>query len=118
MEGDLERLLASDLPDAFVIFEAKGSGKFVQFAGSQREGLLFDLPKVALTAKELERSRRLFASVGAEIPGSPEANFDSEVSFQCPFERNTRGAVDLALRVFLEVYGLPKDFSLEAQLNV
>ncbi|MCW5777742.1 MAG: hypothetical protein KIS87_15000 [Phycisphaeraceae bacterium] len=93
---------------AFAIIEHSQSGKFVQFAGSKREPLLLDLPAEALTPEEWERAERLFSSLGGTR---------TESGFQLETGRDAGGAARIALRVFREVYLLPEDVELSANVD-
>jgi hypothetical protein len=109
IEAALNRLLASE-EGAFVIFDDRASGKFVQFAGSRDEPLVLDLPVQQLSAAELERAKILFRDLGIgyeewpvfDKPGGQEIG--AQGGFQLELGQDTRRGADLTLRVFTEVF--------------
>ena len=105
--------------DAFVIFGAKASGKFVQFVGSSHEPLLLDVPIQVLADHEPERLRRLLTEIGsfgqapADLCQSPEGETVGEhVSFQLALGRDADRAAEISLRIFKDVFLLPDEFAL------
>ena len=118
-------LLKRSNPDAFVIFEEKFSHKFVQFAGSITEPLLFDLPATTLDEEEMARARALFRELG--LPDAEEHTLytdqtlrevaDTMVVFNVELGRDIRRAVELTCVVFDRVYKFPPDFCLVVKEN-
>jgi len=98
---------------AHVIVEEPSFGKYIQFSGSTREPLIFDLPRQYLTLDEFDRACHLFAELG--LPG-PEtfAIFDTvgssaictQTSFILVVGEDIEQATQLALMVFAAVYGI------------
>ena len=99
----LAALLTREPGDAFVIFEDKAAGKFVQFAGSSEEPLLLDLPSQPLSKEEFARAKTFFASHGVQ-PKSPYPSGEGPVSFNLHFQSPDEAA-DTVLAIFQEVYG-------------
>jgi hypothetical protein len=118
IESALVALLNRHNEDAFVIFEEKATGKFVQFAGSSQEDLLLDLPSQTLDRAEMARAITYFLEVGIEAdvydvfdrPGATVVG--QQCSFQHSFGRDARTAAEIASAVFLRVYRFPVDFDL------
>jgi hypothetical protein len=116
----LSGLLQRHNVDAFVIFEEKGSGKYVQFAGSANEGLLLDLPSQTLTEEEAKRAEVLFSELGIPGPETYEVYTDKsrktaagmQTSFQVDFGRDVVRAAMVTLAIFERVYRFPPDFHL------
>ena len=98
---------------AFVIIEEPKSGKFVQFAGSEKEPLLLDLPSQTLTQDEMKKAIAVFSELGypgpetfpvQEHPGGPPAG--EQTSFVVTFGKDVDKATELAVAVLHRVYGL------------
>lgn len=123
IESALSRLLSRTDGNAFVILEHKASGKFVQFAGSKSEPLLLDLPRQALNSAELERAMVLFRGLGSDLEESPILDrpggevIGTQSGFQLKLGQDTKQAADLALRIFAEVFQLPRDSPLSIEEN-
>lgn len=123
IESALSRLLVRTEGNAFVIIEHRASGKFVQFAGSKSEPLLLDLPRQALNNAELERAIVLVRGLGADLEKWPMLDRPSgevvgtESGFQLKLGQDTKQAADLALRIFAEVFQLPRDSPLSLEEN-
>ncbi len=120
----LERLLARSNQDAFLIIEEPKSQKFVQFAGSSEEPLIFDLPAQGLSEEELERAKALFADYDIEMEATPiyedesmERIVDQQYGFSAILDQELELAVELASLVLLEVYGLEADAKLTLEEN-
>ena len=104
----------------FVIIEDAQSGKFVQFAGSEEEPLLLDLPSQTLSPDEMAKAKALFAELGyagpesyqvQESPGGPD---DSEqTSFSVKFRQDVDKATELAVAILHRVYGLDGNAKLK-----
>jgi hypothetical protein len=121
----LSALLQRDNEDAFVIFEEKESGKYVQFAGSAHENLFLDLPIQTLTKTEVERAKVLFQELGIQGPQeyptytdkSLETMAGMQISFQVNFGQNVQQAVQFTQAIFDRVYEFPQDFQLVIEEN-
>jgi hypothetical protein len=90
----LTRLLTSE--EGFVIVEDPGSGKFVQFAGSDSEPLLLDLPTIGLTVPQIQAAERVFGSKAAQGSFNRECKDPAE------------GAA-LALKALHDIFGFSAD---------
>jgi len=120
----LTLLLESEVEQAFVVFEHTPSGKFVQLAGSKSDPLLLDLPTQTLNGDELKRAVELFGEYGVELetwevydrPGGHVVGAQS--GFQFIMERDLDIAVEISLRIFHEVFGLPSSFELNMIVNM
>jgi len=115
----LRALLDRTNRDAFVIFQDKSSGKFVQFAGSAGEPLFLDLPAQALNDDESKRAAKLFRELAAKSPAGAAVRPEGGETrgFQLRFGRDAERAAEAALRVFREGYRLPADFELSIEEN-
>jgi hypothetical protein len=108
---------------AFVIFEEKTSGKFVQFAGSSREGLFLDLPSQTLDESEMARAKAYFLELGVQAeeydvfdrPGGRPVG--RQCSFQKDFGRDVRAAASVVSEVFRRVYRFHPDVELVVKEN-
>lgn len=111
IEKAVEVLLQNAGDDWFMIIEEPAQEKFVQFAYDEESGLFFDLPFQALTQEELARARKVMAELS--IAAAANATFDEpggreigvQESFNHHVDRDVKLAVDIAYRVFREVYG-------------
>jgi hypothetical protein len=118
----LQTLLQNTGDDWFIIIEEPEHEKFVQFAFDEPSGLFFDLPFQALTKAELERARKLFAALSVaaqkapmlDQPGGKEIG--QQESFNHHVGRDIDQAVDLACRVFKEVYVLHDSVRLDVTI--
>jgi hypothetical protein len=123
IESALTALLERQNKDGFVILEEKASGKFVQFCGSAREGLLLDLPCQALGGAEMERAKAYFLELGVRPEGSDVSDgpggkvVGRQFSFQKRFGREARAAADVTIEVFRDVFRFPADFELVVTEN-
>lgn len=123
METALQKLTRRDNADAFVIFTDNHSGRFLQFAGSQHEDLLLDLPGQILTSEQLEIAGRLFQKRGANLemaalldkPGGDPAGL--HLGFNLEFGHDYRTAARTALDLMCEIYSLDEDFDLLVEEN-
>jgi hypothetical protein len=113
----LDRLVAHALGEKrFVVVDHLPSEKFVQF-NLDREGVVIDLPVLALDEGERERASTLFASVGVRRPAlvSDETDAGEAMTFatyRLGFGTNTAKASSFSARVFQEVYLLTADAPL------
>jgi hypothetical protein len=108
----LSRLMARPV-GAFLIVEDPGSGKFVQFAGSEREPLMLDLPAQVLSSEEMARAKAVFREFGhpgpetyetRDRPGGPPTG--TRTSFVVAFGRDVDKATELAVAVLHRIYGI------------
>jgi len=121
----LSALLHRTPGDAFVIFEEKGSGKFVQFARSPTEPLYLDLPAQTLSEEEMKRAKVLFAELGVSGPKEYEVYTDptmrevtgTQISFNMDFGQDFQRATEVTLAIFERVYKFPPDFQLVLKEN-
>lgn len=115
----LHSLLGRTNRDAFVIFQDKPSGKFVQFAGSADESLFLDLPPQALNEDEKPRAAKLFRELAAKGPkeGADRQTGKGLTGFQLRLGCDVDRGADVTLRIFREVYQLPADFALVLEEN-
>ena len=125
VRDSLSALLQRSNQDAFVIFEEKKTGKFVQFAGSRNEDLLLDLPNQALTELEASKAKVVLRDWGASDPQEyvvfTDEDMDTvagrQISFQINFGRNVSQAAQACLAIFERVYDFPADFELLIEEN-
>jgi tetratricopeptide (TPR) repeat protein len=121
----LSALLQRDNADAFIIFEEKETGKFIQFAGSKNEDLLLDLPSQTLSREEMARAKVLFEELGSSGPEKHAMYTDKsleviariQTSFNMNFGRDFRRAAEVTLAVFERVYRFPAEFQLILKEN-
>lgn len=119
----LDRLLARQNDDAFVIILDKKSGKFVQFAGGTAQGLQFDLPSQPLSCDETERATAVLAEYGIQMeewnvydrPGGESVG--TQRGFQTVVGHDVERAVELAWRVLTDVYAFDHDFPMSIEEN-
>jgi hypothetical protein len=118
VEEALDRLLTRG-GEAFVVFEDKASGKFVQFSGSMDEPLLLDVPSQELSDVEFERARTFFRDLDVSFTSDGQNGQVSgiEGSFQLLLGQDTKRGADLTLCIFAEVFQLPAEFSLSIEEN-
>lgn len=84
---------------AFVIFEDRRTGDFVQFIGGQGKPLVLDLPTMNFDAEKMQRAEAFFAQFGvSHRPGDFSA-------FNVNFGDDVEGAATVALLVFSVVHG-------------
>jgi hypothetical protein len=123
MASALAALLRRRNRDAFVIFEEKPSGKFVQFARALRQELLLDLPLQTLDVGEQARAAALFLGLGVQetedamLDGPGGRVVGRQRSFQMTFGDDVRAAADVASEVFRRVFQSPPSFELELTEN-
>lgn len=110
--------------DAFLIIEESKSQKFVQFAGSTEEPLIFDLPAQGLTEDELERAKAVLGEYDVEMEGTPmyedetmQKVVDTQYGFSAVLGDNLNLAVELAVRILTEVYQFDEDVKLLLEEN-
>jgi hypothetical protein len=119
----LERLLRRHNRDAYVVFENRGTGKFVQFACGPRHTLVLDLPHGALTEEELSRAADLFQSPGVSAREDNQAKkpwwrrlFETR-TFQIDLGTDPERVADLVLGVFERVYRAEERLDLDIEEN-
>jgi len=114
------RRLLSRPPGAFLIIEDSRSGKFVQFAGSQEDPLVLDLPCQTLSPEETTKAKAVFSDLGypgpttyqtQQFPGGPPAG--EQTSFMVTFEQDVGKATELAVAILHRVYGLDEKATLK-----
>jgi hypothetical protein len=120
----LSNLLKRQNEDAFVIIEEPKSQKFVQFAGSANEPLIFDLPAQGLTEDELDQAKAVLGEYDIEMEGteiyedeSMQKVVDTQYGFSAVLGEDLDLAVELAVRVLSEVYGLGEDANIALEEN-
>ena len=124
IQNALKRLAHSDLDDGFVIFSDKNSGRFVQFAGSNREGLLMDFPAQSLSESELETAQAVFKEYGSSLEASPLLDkpggevVDAHFGFSLHFGKEIEAAARVAYYVLLTVFDLRENFELDIEENL
>jgi hypothetical protein len=120
LEEALVRLINN--PDGeFVIASDSLSNKFIQFAGSSNESLIVDLPIQTLGPDEIKRAARLFSEYGIkherwaalDKPGGKPVGI--QAGFNLKVGNDIKKAVEIAMRVFKEVYKVPDNFSLNIE---
>ena len=120
LEQALVRLMNN--PDGeFVIASDSLSNRFIQFAGSSNESLIVDLPIQTLEADEIKRAVRLFSEYGVkherwklfDEPGGKPVGI--QAGFNLKVGNDIKKAVEIAMRVFKEVYKVPDNFNLNIQ---
>ncbi|MBM4020055.1 MAG: hypothetical protein FJ288_17345 [Planctomycetes bacterium] len=124
MREALDLIIRQGGEGSFVIFEEPCLRKFVQFAGSQTEGLLLDLPSPALSEDEMTRARDFFRELGVDSHAHVEVPDDNGrpakwvATFQMKLGNDTRRAAQLACGVFLRVFRLSPDAAIIARVNL
>ena len=106
----------------FVIASEVSSDKFIQFAGSKHESLKVDLPIQTLSSDEIERAVSLFQEYGVshersvllDEPGGKPIGI--QAGFHLDVQNNIALAVEIAMRVFKEVYLFQSNFELELEV--
>jgi len=108
----LSHLLAG--PDGtFVIIEEPKSGKFVEFAFTNEKAVIFDLPSISLSTKEVARAKAIFDKWGYASPethrlqGYPGSFGVQEITiFNVGLGKDIGRATELAVTFFEKVYKL------------
>ena len=120
----LAALLERRYKRAFVVFEERLSGKFVQFVGSREGTMLLDLPRRILDEAETARAKQLFDDLGVDNPVEvdlidprTEKVVDKRLTFQMALGKDVKLAADVAVRIFTQVYGFPGNFELIVAKN-
>ena len=115
-------MLQNSGDDWFIIIEEPEHEKFVQFAFDESSGLFFDLPFQALTKAELEKAKKLFAGLSIDSQKAPMLDhpggkeIGQQESFNYHVGRDIDLAVNLACRVFREVYALNDSARLDVTI--
>jgi hypothetical protein len=130
IETALDTLLKNSGEGWFCIIEDPKTEKFVQFAYDEEEGLWFDLPKPALTKKELEVALDLLSGYdiklmapGIEDEDCEHGNEDCECheevfeTFNKHLGRDKQLAAEIAYAVMRQVYNLKDDTKLDVTLT-
>jgi hypothetical protein len=119
----LQSLIQSEDEQAFVIFEEKRTGKFVQFAGSIHQELFLDLPFETLDEDQVQRAESYFGELGvrqeeSDLLDGPEGHkVGRQRSFQMTLGRDAEVATNITEQVFARVYRVRKDFELIVKTN-
>ncbi len=144
IKNAIEMLTTNKGDDWFTVLEEPKSEKFIQFTYDESYGLQIDLPVVALKPEELEKATKLMAEYGiAKKVIEPseddccccEEEHDHEHGEHCDCGCNCEGeeedmkfesfnekmdnnnkAVEIAYRVFKEVYGLSDDTAINVTI--
>ena len=142
IQNAIEMLTTNKGDDWFTVLEEPKTEKFIQFTFDESYGLQVDLPVVALKPEELEKATKLMAEYGIakrelEPPeddccccGDEEEHgencncncCDGEEKCEEKFEsfnekmEDKNKAVELAYRVFKEVYGLSDDAAINVTI--
>ncbi len=124
MTRALAALLKRRYKNAFVVFEERLSGKFVQFAGSEKGTLLLDIPQQALDEEEITRAKQLFDNLGIDNPVEldqidPKTKkvVGKRIAFRMALGKDVKLAADVTVRVFAQVYRFPNNFELVISKN-
>ena len=118
----IETIMLNRGEDWFIIIEEPEGEKFVQFTYDEGTGLYFDLPVQALDKTELEKARCLMAEFSIGLlknpvftePGGREAGIQESFNHHVGLAADL--AVELAFRVFTEVYGLAETTALNISI--
>lgn len=99
-----------------VVFSDAQTGKFVQFE-AQEGTLVVDLPVKGLDAGERARATQCFGQLDvfaepAALEESGGVAVAAEAPFRCALGDNVRFAAELALVIFVDVFGLAEEFPL------
>ena len=144
IKNAIEMLTTNKGDDWFTVLEEPQSEKFIQFTYDEGYGLQLDLPVVALKPEELEKAEKLMAEYGIAKKviepseddccccGDEEEHehgencncncCDGEEVCEQKFESfnekmdNNDKAVEIAYRVFKEVYGLSDDTAINVTI--
>jgi len=112
--SDMEKVLTNLVREdkgTFVIFENPPSEKFVQFAILEEE-MICDIPLQELSNEEENRITS-FMEIGAT-----DARTGEPISYQKSFGKNATGkAAEFAETLFLEVFRLPKSYTMETKIG-
>jgi hypothetical protein len=123
IETALDTLLKNSGEGWFCIIEDPKTEKFVQFAFDEEEGLWFDLPKPALTKKELEVALDLLSGYDIKLitPGiedeDDEDDDDVFETFNKHLGTDKQLAAEIAYAVMRQVYNLKDDTRLDVTLT-
>ena len=108
LKSAMDELTRAGAEEGFVIFETDG-GKFLQLTYNKGEGLMFDLPRVSLSAEE---QQKLTALEGME------AVSETETSYLLKVGTDTNLGAELANRIFLEVFQCRNGYPVVATLDI
>ena len=109
--------LAGERYCPFVVFNARPSGKVVQFAGYKSRPLVLDLPLQSLSTEEKQRAAALFEKIGVtspevgelyDFPTGEPAGFHTSYSLE--FGKDVESALKTALEIFSSVFKAGIDF--------
>ena len=140
IKNAIEMLTTNKGEDWFTVLEEPKSEKFIQFTYDEGYGLQVDLPVVALQPEELKKAEKLMGEYGIakrviEPPEDDcccgedhehgehcdcgcEDDEESDEKFESFNEKvdDNNKAVEIAYRVFKEVYGLSDDTAVNVTI--
>ena len=141
IKNAIEMLTTNKGEDWFTVLEEPKSEKFIQFTYDEGYGLQVDLPVVALQPEELAKAEKLMGEYGISkrVMEPPEDDCcccgedhehgehcdcgceddeESDEKFESFNEKvdDNNKAVEIAYRVFKEVYGLPDDTAINVTI--
>ena len=121
---ELEQMIKSEDPYAFVTFEVAGTGKFVQFSSNKHADLAFDLPSKQLTPEELQKATSvletydIFHETSVMYEDETETEVVGEMDlFNKDIDRDVSLAIELTSRIILEVFGEDENVKLVITTN-
>ena len=124
IRAELVKLMEKEGPYTFVVFEEPSTGKFVQFAGSKNEELLFDLPSDQLSKEEFDRAKAILATYDITHEISPtytDATETVEAGTLAVFSTHINNDIDLAVeltsRIMMDVFGFDATVELTIQTD-
>lgn len=115
----LGRLLERCGEGTCVIIEDTKTEKFVQFAGVESEGLIFDLPREAMSDKELARAKKVLPTMGIvfgkrDLYDKPDGEVVGRWSgFSLDLGSDIESATNAVMLVFEKVYCIELPWSLK-----
>ena len=114
MKTHLNKLTEAGEEGSFAIFDAD-PGRFVQFVGGKEIGLICDIPLAELSNVEKNRLVSLL-----KFSGEEHLNDAGECSaYQIAYEnKEVDKAAELADRIFIEVFMLPSDYNVKAEISL
>jgi len=113
---NLREIVKERREGSFAIFNASHD-KFVQFAGDKEMGLVCDIPLTELS--EDEERRLLALEEFATQKGAVDANTEEQISYQASYEKeDVNKAAELTERIFIQVFKLPVNYSIVAELKL
>lgn len=144
IKNAIELLTTNKGEDWFTVLEEPKSDKFIQFTFDEGYGLQLDLPVVALQPEELEKAEKLMAEYDISKKviepseddccccgedhdhdhddhcncGCEDDDEECNETYECFNEKieDNNKAVEIAYRVFKEVYGLSDDTAINVTI--